>query len=307
MLDVLLWNEFINKKRDALCLSKINTIQFLIKKSDQYEIFMNHIKLLIKKEIFPIARTLYNCFGLMDCLIDNTIFEDLICMSVSTQLYLNTDNMDLILLNHLINTCLDIEIILNLQLFILIIFINKCYKNHKNILPESKPDLYFRINKLYYDLDIQINESDFILLILQSLRQIGIKDISQKIQQFSYKIYLQKDKKTRHEQINIIHQKLKEQHNQQNIIIDQFFILIKKILNGNSELILYDVIIDYIFEIGLILMDSFILLFNMFIDLMVTIHYPQDKHPPKFLEHINFMKSSINNLLYMVFDNIIIV
>lgn len=307
MLDILLWDKIINKKRDALCLSKINTIQFLIKNSNQYETFMNHIKLLIKKEIFPITRTLYNCFGLMDFLIDYTIFKDLICMSVPNQLYLNTNNMDLILLNHLINTCLDIEIILNLQLFILIIFINKCCKHHKNILPDSKPDLYFRINKLYYDLDLQLNESDLILLILQSLRQLGIKDISQKVQQFSYKIYLQKDKKTRHEQINIIHQRLKEQHNQQNIIIDQFIINIKNILNGTSDLILYNVIIDYILEIGFILMDSFILLFNMFIDLMVTIHYPQNNYPPKFLEHIDIIKSNIKNIINMVFDNIIIV
>jgi hypothetical protein len=304
MLDIVLWNEFINKKQDTLCLSKINTIQFLIKKSDQYETFMNHIKLLVKKDIFPITRTLYNCFGLMDILIDNTIFEDLFCMSIPNQLYLNTDNMDLIILNHIINTCLDIEIILNLQLFILIIFINKCCKNHNNILPEVKPDLYFRITKLYYDLDIKINESDLILLILQSLRHIGIKDLSQKIQQFSYKIYLQKDKKTRHEQINIIHQRLKEQNNQQNIIIDQFIINIKKILNNTSDLILYNVIIDYILEIGLILLDSFILLFNIFIDLMITIRYPQNNYPPKFLEHVDFMKSSIKNIMKIIFNNI---
>ncbi len=304
MLDIILWNDIINKKRDILCLSKMNTIQFLIKQSNSYELFMNQLKLLIKKDIFPIARYLFNCFEVMYNLIDNTIFEDLICMSIPNQLYLNTDNMDLIILNHLINTCLDIEIILNLQLFIFIIFINKCSKDHKNILPKVKPDLYFRITKLYYDLDIKMNESDLILLILQSLRHIGIKDLSQKIQQFSYKIYLQQDKNTRHNQINKIYETFKKQQETQNIIIDTFIIKTQQILNGNSELILYNVIIDYILEIGLILMDSFILLFNMFIDLLVSINYPKQPYSDHFVNHIEFIKSSIKNILFMVYDNI---
>jgi hypothetical protein len=120
MLDIYLWDNLIDNKRDIICLLKINTIQFMIKQSNQYNIFMSHIQKLIKKEIFPIARTLYMCLSFLDTIIPDKVYTDLILKIVPNQLYINTDdpmiimiNMHFLLMNKIFLIKLDRNIILN--------------------------------------------------------------------------------------------------------------------------------------------------------------------------------------------------
>ena len=200
----------------------------------------------------------------------------------------------------LINQALEIEMILNIQLFIFIIFIKKIGISRSiKTLPEKKPDLYFKLNKVYHDVQIQMNDSDVILMLLQVIRIIGIKDSSQKLQQFAYKLYLKRKTQERKSELFICLDKLKQLNFKHNSNIDTFIINIKKIFNDqDNNMNLYDLIIHYIYDLGILLLETYNISFDLFIFYMLDTTNRIDQ-----IEHYESIKSSIKNILHTIINN----
>ena len=299
------WCSYININK--LSILDTTNKSLLIDNSQEHYQFITIFKKIFNINIFNVSRISYAIFIYLDTYIDKYLINiinnnnnpDKIENKTPEQKNTNTDNTEndndndnnnKIILNLIIQFSINIEFILNTQLFFIIYILNKntttnttTTTNNKNNITgtnilENKPHILLNIEKICNEINVNIKSSTIILLLLKLNTKLCNNNIIDLIKNDLIKNEIECCKI-----INICNEKI-------NTLLDNFFINITQCISQSQNITYkYILCVKYILELTQLLYTIFNTLFNVFIKYLLK-SYP-------LITDLNNITININTLL----------
>ena len=161
------WYNYIKINKLKL-LNKIDSSS-LLESSKDYKIFINLLQELFKVDTFDISRISYLAFSFLDLYINSYLFTIIHQHKIHQHKNPNVNIHNI--LYFIVKLVIHIEFTLNLHLFILVYLLKKNDKysleSNSNKQKFIKPKILLKFEKIYNDLELNIESSSILLLLLK--------------------------------------------------------------------------------------------------------------------------------------------
>lgn len=302
MIELSSWESILCKYRiKAFNIFKNNNVFNALAHSEQHKIFMNYFKKLIGKNIFGFSNIAYVSLSFLDKYIGQNIYKSIF----KGQPINENDYKTYLFVKLIINITVEIELMLNLHLFIILNFLNNIQCKHNAQYFTKTPDIFYKFTKLYSDMLQFVTPSNMMLLLFKLIRNMNTyNSLSSDIVSKLFETYSQENQT---ELTTKFKKLVSEQNIQISSTLDTFILKINKYFIEKDDCDLYSICVNYVFDQINILFKNYTELFDMFVDYIVFRSEKMFNAIPNNsdvkddyendMKNLQYIKSSIKNLL----------
>jgi hypothetical protein len=304
MIELTTWESILCKYRiKAFKTLKDNNIFNALTYSEQHRIFMEYFKRLLDKNIFKFSSITYLSLSFLDKYININVYKYIFKESIVEKL--DSNYTTYLFVKLIVNITVELEITLNLHLFIILNFLNRINQKNAILQTSNKTDVFYKFTKIYSDMLQFVAPSNMILLLFKLIRNTNIyNSLSSDIISKLFETYSESKKNELSNKFKVL---IKKQTSQMTIILDTFMLKINMYFFDDGDCDIYGLCVNYVFDQINIVFKNYTELFDMFVDYIIfrsrtmftAIPTNSDvkddyENDMKNLQHI---KSSIKNLL----------